>query len=298
MAFTEHARELPYRPPLDGDGLMAFLQVRAVPAVEEVEDGTYRRSLRLPRGAGVVSLTPGNRHVEAVLRLEDGRDLDTAVERCRRLLDLDADSAAIARHLGADKVLGRLVAAAPGRRVPGAVDGGELAVRAVLGQQVSVASAVTVAKRLVAAHGERLAQPIGTVTHLFPTAAVLAELDAESLPMPRARARALRALTAALAGGELTLDPAADQAETRRRLLALPGVGPWTAGYIAMRALGDPDAFLANDLGVRHGLERLGEDGRPAAAARLAEAWRPYRAYATQYLWGDLTNRAPPALVA
>jgi AraC family transcriptional regulator, regulatory protein of adaptative response / DNA-3-methyladenine glycosylase II len=292
------ALELPFHPPLDIDGLLVFLQARAVPGVEEITGDTYRRSVRLPRGAGVVSLTGRERHVEAVLDLEDARDLDAGVERCRWLLDLAADPAAIAERLGADPVLGPLVTDAPGRRVPGAVDGGELAVRAVLGQQVSVASAVTVAQGLVAEHGEPLAQPIGTVTRLFPTPGALAAIAPDALPMPRSRARALNGLASTLASGELTLNPRVDVAEAERHLLALPGIGPWTVAYIAMRALRDPDAFLPTDLGVRHALERLGHDGRPAAATRLAEGWRPYRAYATQYLWGHLTNGAPPAFVA
>jgi AraC family transcriptional regulator of adaptative response / DNA-3-methyladenine glycosylase II len=279
---------LGYRAPLDGDGLVAFLARRAVPGVEEVVDGAYRRSLRLPHGAGTVELRPAGGHVEARLWLDDPRDAAAAVERLRALLDLDADPDAIVGGLGPDPVLGGLVRAAPGRRVPGHVDGAELAVRAVLGQQVSLAGAATLAARLVATHGEPLARPLGTVTHLFPSAEALAEADPASLAMPAARRRALLALAAALAGGELALDPGTDRDEARRRLLALPGIGPWTASYVAMRALRDPDAFLAGDLGVRHALERLGHDGRPAAATRLAERWRPYRAYAVQHLWSTL----------
>jgi AraC family transcriptional regulator, regulatory protein of adaptative response / DNA-3-methyladenine glycosylase II len=290
--------KLPYRAPLDAEGLIAFLRLRAVPGVEEAVDGTYHRSLRLPHGAGVVSLTPRERHVAAVLRLEDLRDLGPAVQRCRRLLDLDSDPQAVVDQLGHDPVLRAHVAAAPGRRVAGHVDGDELAVRAVLGQQVSVAGAATVAGRLVSDHGDPLVRPVGGVTHLFPAAAALAALDPDALPLPRTRAQALHGLATALASGEVVLDAGVDRAESQRRLLALPGIGSWTVGYIAMRALRDPDAFLPTDLGVRHALERLGRDGRPAAAMRLAEAWRPYRAYATQYLWGDLTNRAPLALVA
>ena len=191
----------------------------------------------------------------------------------------------VAEHLGADPLLGPLVRAAPGLRVPGAVDGAELAVRAVLGQQISLAAARTAAGRLVAAHGEALPRPRGTVTALFPAPAVLGALDPTRLAMPRARARALVGLCRALADGELRLDAGVDRAQARRRLLALPGVGPWTAGYVAMRALGDPDVFLAEDLGVRHALRRLGGPDDPREARALAAAWAPWRSYASQHLW-------------
>jgi AraC family transcriptional regulator of adaptative response / DNA-3-methyladenine glycosylase II len=177
---------------------------------------------------------------------------------------------------------------APGRRVAGAVDGHELAVRAVLGQQVSLRGASTLAGRLVASHGEKLERPLGTVTHVFPSAQVLADADLGRLSMPAARRRGLLGLLTALAREELVIDAGVDRTDTRRRLLALPGVGPWTAEYIAMRALRDPDAFLASDLGVRHALEQLGLDGRAGNATALAERWRPYRAYAVQHLWASL----------
>ena len=279
---------LPYRAPLDLDGLIAFLGRRAVPGVEEVVDGVYRRSLRLPHGVGTVELWAAGDVLTAALRLEDLRDLGTAVQRCRALLDLDADPQSVDEVLGADAVLGALVRADPGRRVPGHVDGDELAVRAVLGQQVSVAAAATMAGRLTLAHGEPLERPLGGVTHVFPTAAALAEVDPESLAMPASRRRALLGLTAALATGDVVLDGGVDREDARARLLALPGIGPWTTAYVAMRALRDPDAFLPTDLGVRHGLERLGHPGDPASAERLAERWRPYRAYALQHLWAAL----------
>jgi AraC family transcriptional regulator, regulatory protein of adaptative response / DNA-3-methyladenine glycosylase II len=266
---------LGFRPPLDGAGLLAFFAARAVPGVEEVVDGAYRRSLRLAHGGGVVELRPGAEHVDATLSLDDERDRDEAVRRCRVLLDLDRDPGPVAERLGADPALAPLVRAAPGRRVPGAADGAELAVRALIGQQISVAAARTLAGRLVAAHGEPLRTPVGSVTHVFPTAAALAEAD---LAAPESRRRALRALTAALAEDPSLL-------RDRERLLALPGIGPWTVAYIAMRALHDPDAFMPTDLGVRHGLERLGLDGSPRAAAAAAERWRPYRAYAVVHLW-------------
>jgi AraC family transcriptional regulator of adaptative response / DNA-3-methyladenine glycosylase II len=276
---------LPARAPLDGGALLAWLAARAVPGVEEVDGDVYRRSLRLPRGPGLAELAFEADGVRCRLWLEDARDLDPAVQRCRRLLDLDADPAAVAAHLGADPLIGPLVRAAPGLRVPGSVDGAELAVRAVLGQQISVPAARTGAGRLVAEHGGTLPRPRGAVTALFPTPDVLGALDPARLPMPRARAVALVALCRALSAGDLRLDAGADRAEARRRLLVLPGVGPWTAGYVAMRALGDADVFLAEDLGVRHALRRLGGPDDLRAARALAAAWAPWRSYASQHLW-------------
>ena len=279
---------LPYRSPLDGEGLIAFLGLRAVPGIEEVHDGAYRRSLRLPNGSGVVELRPADGYVHARYWLADLRDLAAAMQRSRALLDLDSDPLSVAEALGGDPLLGPLVRAAPGRRVAGHVDGHELAMRAVLGQQVSIAGARTLAGRLVAEYGQPLERPLGAVTHVFPQVEALAAVDPERLAMPRARRRALLGLAGALAGGDLTLDAGADRGETRRRLLELPGVGPWTTEYIAMRAMRDPDAFLPSDLGVRHALQQLGHDGQPTAAQRLAERWRPYRAYALQHLWASL----------
>ena len=280
---------LPYRPPLQAPALLDWLAARAVPGVEAVEGATYRRSLRLAGGAGVMEVAldmgPRARAVRGRLWLDDARDADAAAGRCRRLFDLDGDPAAVAGVLGRDPRLGPLVAALPGLRVPGAVDGAELAVRAVLGQQVSVAAARTAAARLAAAYGEPLARPRGGVVRLFPSAATLAALDPARLLMPRSRARALVGLCRALVEGDLSLDTAGDRDEARRALLALPGIGPWTAGYVAMRALGDPDVFLVEDLGVRHGLTRLGGPSDPREARALAAAWAPWRSYASQYLW-------------
>ncbi len=192
------------------------------------------------------------------------------------LLDAEADPERIDAALGSDPLLHDLVAAAPGRRVPGCVDAGETAIRAVLGQQVSVAAARTQAARLVARCGEPLPEPVGAVTHLFPEPAALAALDPETLPMPRARGRAIVALAAALADG---LHPY----EQRDELLALPGIGPWTADYVAMRC-GDPDVLLETDLGVRRGLKAI---GGPDDLVRHAERWRPWRSYAVQHLWSQ-----------
>jgi AraC family transcriptional regulator of adaptative response / DNA-3-methyladenine glycosylase II len=235
-----------------------------------------------------VELRPADGHVHARYRLTDVRDLGAAVQRSRALLDLDSDPHSVAAALSGEPLLGALVRRTPGRRVPGAVDGHELAVRAVLGQQVSLRGASTLAGRLVAEHGELLERPLGAITHVFPSADALTGADPAKLALPVARRRALLALVDALANAELVIDAGADRGDARRRLLALPGIGPWTAEYIAMRALRDPDAFLPTDLGVRRALERLGHDGRPAAATALAEHWRPYRAYAVQHLWASL----------
>ncbi len=283
---------LPYRAPLDAEGLIAFLGLRAVPGVEEVVDGGYRRSLCLPHGTGVVELRPAEGHVQARYWLADLRDLGAAMQRSRTLLDLDSDPQSVAEVLGAEPLLGPLVRRSPGRRVAGAVDGHELAVRAVLGQQVSLRGAATLAGRMAVNYGEELERPLGSITHLFPSAQALADSDLDELAMPAARRRGLLALVTALARRELAIDVGADRLDARRRLRALPGIGPWTAEYIAMRALRDPDAFPSGDLGVRRALEQLGRDGRPVAAETLAEGWRPYRAYAVQHLWASLV---PPA---
>ncbi len=281
------------RRPFDGRWLLDLLGSKAVPGVESYDGATFRRALLLPHGEASVDLHPADDHVLATLRLEDPRDVVPAVARVRRLLDLDADSAAVDEVLGADPLLGPLVAARPGIRVPGAVDGPEMAVRAVIGQQVSVAGARTVAGRLVSAYGKPLTRADGDLTHHFPTVDVLAEVDPASLPMPRTRGRTVVGLAAAAAAGELDLDTSADRARTETALLALPGIGPWTADYLRMRVLGDPDSFLASDLGVRRGLERLGAAGDPRSAAAAAQAWRPWRSYALMHLW-DVAMRPCP----
>ncbi|MGK5627663.1 AlkA N-terminal domain-containing protein [Streptomyces sp. URMC 123] len=276
---------LPFRAPLEPSNLFGHLAATAVPGVEEWRDGAYRRTLRLPYGHGVVALSPRPDHISCRLSLTDPRDLTIAISRCRRLLDLDADPAAVDELLGRDPALAPLVAAAPGRRVPRTVDGAEFAVRAVLGQQVSTAAARTHAGRLVLAHGESVADPEGGLTHLFPEPAALAALDPERLALPRTRRATLTTLVAALAAGEIPLDAGSDWGAARERLAALPGIGPWTVEVTAMRALGDPDAFLPTDLGVRRAAAGLGLPAAPAALTARAAAWRPWRAYAVQYLW-------------
>ncbi|GAA3503745.1 AlkA N-terminal domain-containing protein [Streptomyces prasinosporus] len=276
---------LPFRAPLNPDNLFGHLAATAVPGVEEWRDGAYRRTLRLPHGHGVVALAPRPDHIACRLTLGDLRDLPVAISRCRRLLDLDADPVAVDDRLRADPVLAPLVDKAPGRRVPRTVDVAEFAVRAVLGQQVSTAAARTHAARLVAAHGEPVDDPEGGLTHLFPSPEALAALDPETLALPRARRTTLTTLVRRLAEGDLHLGTESDWSQTRARLLALPGFGPWTADVIALRALGDPDAFLPTDLGVRRAARELGLPSTPAALTARAAAWRPWRAYAVQYLW-------------
>lgn len=279
---------LPYRSPMDAEGVIAYLARRAVPGVEEVVDGAYRRSVRLKHGAGLLELSPADRHISASYYLDDAQDLEEAVRRSRVLFDLDTDPLPALAALRDDPVIGAIARGNPGRRIPGHVDPNEIAFRAVLGQQVSLAGAATLAGRLVADYGEPLADPSGRVTHLFPSAAALSEADPARLAMPASRARALLNLAGALARGEVVLDPARDRDQVRKELLALPGIGPWTADYVALRALRDPDVFLASDLGVRRALERLGLDGSPRSAALLAERWRPYRAAALMHLWSTL----------
>jgi AraC family transcriptional regulator of adaptative response / DNA-3-methyladenine glycosylase II len=241
-----------------------------------------------------VALSDCGDHVYCVLKLEDLRDLGTAVQRCRRLLDLDADPAAVADVLGDDPMLGPIVRCSPGRRVPGSVDGSELAFRAVLGQQVSVAGASTLAGRLVARCGEPLPASLASegdgLTYLFPGPEDVAGADLDRFGVPAARVEALRGLARALSGS-ISLDPGSDRDEVERQLLGLRGIGPWTASYVAMRALGDPDAFLPTDLGVKQAIRRLGHAGDRQGVAALAERWRPWRAYATQHLWASLGEK-------
>ena len=272
-------------------GILTFLAARAVPGVEEVEGSTYRRSLVLPHGVGIVELTPADGYLQARLRLADPRDLSSAVARCRRLFDLDADSAAVDDALSSDPALALLVDEAPGRRVPGVVDGDELAVRAVLGQQVSVPAARRLAGRLVVAYGKPLDSPMGGVTHTFPTATVLAGVDPAAFPVPARRQLTLHQLTVRLADGRVHLDPGADRAEVERQLVEIPGIGPWTAGYVRMRALSDPDVLLVDDLGVRKGLARVGLPTDAVGATAAAETWRPWRSYAQMHLWALVARR-------
>lgn len=286
------AMRLPVRTPFAGRRLLDFLAHHLVPGVEVAGPGWYARTLDLPHGPGTVRLeladlpAGGTGFVAAEFRLHDLRDTAAASERVRRLLDADCDPRAVDEHLGADPVLGGLVRATPGLRVPGQVDGAETAVRTVIGQQVSVSGARTVAGRIVAEHGRPVESHVPGLTHLFPDAATLAGLDPEDLPMPRARGRALVGLAAALAEGSVVLDRGPDRDDVRRALLALSGIGPWTADYVAMRALGHPDVFLPTDLGVRRVLDDMG-------GSADTERWRPWRSYALMHLWNTLMPDTP-----
>jgi 3-methyladenine DNA glycosylase/8-oxoguanine DNA glycosylase len=290
-SWIHRTRELAFTPPLNPDNLYGHLVATAVPGVEEWHDGAYRRTLRLAGGPGIVVLPPPTGTVvTATLQLSDPADEDQAAAHARRILDLDADPEAIDALLRADEVLRPLVEDSPGRRVPGNPDPDEFAVRAVLGQQVSTAAARTHAARLVQAHGTPL--PSGSsgssLTHLFPSAHQLTALTDDELGMPASRKRTLHGLVAALADGSVDLHT--DLATARRELGALRGIGPWTVDSVAMRALGDPDAFLPADLGIRVAARALGLPERDRDLIARAEVWRPYRAYATQYLWSALDH--------
>ncbi|MFE9421670.1 AlkA N-terminal domain-containing protein [Kitasatospora sp. NPDC006697] len=289
------ALRLAYRGPIDTGHLMDFLALRAVPGVEEVVGGThrtYRRTLALPHGPAVAEVdglppgAPADRGwLDCRLHLTDLRDLTTAVHRLRALFDLDADPHTVGEQLGADPLLGPAVAARPGLRSPGHVDPHELAVRAVLGQQITVSAARTLAGRLAARYGTPLPEPSGGLSVLFPTAAALADADSADLAMPVSRQNALRGMCAALAEGTVQLDGGVDREAAAEQLLALRGIGPWTVGYLRMRALGDPDVFLPTDIGIRHGLTRLDGPADPKGADAAARAWAPWRSYAVHHLW-------------
>jgi AraC family transcriptional regulator of adaptative response / DNA-3-methyladenine glycosylase II len=288
---------LPVRAPFAYAGVFGHLAASVVPGCEEVRDGAYRRTLRLPFGKGIASLAPTPDHVRCTLVLDDFRDLTSAVSRCRRLLDLDADPDAVIDALSSDAALAPVIHEAPGQRIPRTVDEAELAVRTVLGQQVSIKAARTHAGRLVAAYGEPVHDADGALTHTFPTIEQLSEIDPAHLAMPQARRRTVTALIAGLADGSVVLDPGCDWAAARSQLLAVPGIGPWTAEVIAMRGLGDPDAFPASDLGLRLAAEQLGLPSDQRALIARSGRWRPWRSYATQHLWTTLeheVNQWPP----
>ena len=322
-APTTLALRLPFRRPLHVPSLFGHLAATAVPGVESWRNGALERSLRLPGGPALVVLRPpvdGERHVGVTLRLAEVHDLAAAIERCRRLLDLDADPVAVDEHLARDPALATLVRATPGVRLPGSPDPGEIALRVVLGQQISLAAAATHAARLVQALGEPLPAAFGPgvetpegdrqgwapaaarPTHLFPSAEAVADAEDDQLPrMPASRQRTLRGLARALCDADLVLGPGSDREQVRRQLLDLPGVGPWTTEMILLRGLGDPDAFPAGDLGVRVAAEAAGLPGRPGELTSHAVRWRPWRGYATALLWaaGDhAAARLPAAALA
>ena len=273
---------LPCRAPFDVEGLLGFLGDRAIPGVEEARGSTFSRSLWTAHGAADIDLTAEVDRVRFDIGFEDVRSLRSVVRIARTLFDLDVDPGPVARTLERDPVLRPLVLAHPGIRLPGAADGFELAVRAVVGQQVSVAAARTMLGRIAARFGTPLD---GAIPLRFPSAEALADVPLEELGIIGRRASAIRRVATMVVAGELDLSGSQDPDETVGRLIELDGVGPWTAEYIRMRALRDPDAFVAGDLGVRHAFARMGLDTRPRAILARAEAWRPWRAYATMLLW-------------
>jgi AraC family transcriptional regulator of adaptative response / DNA-3-methyladenine glycosylase II len=285
---------LPARAPFDGAGLLDFLGVRAVAGVESYGPDGYERTLRLPHGSASLHLslagTPAAPMVACVARLDSLADLAPLVSRVRRLFDLDADAQAIDRALADDPALADSVRRTPGIRVPGSLDAEETLFRALLGQQVSVASARTALGRLSAALGEPVSgsggnDPEAAPFLLFPTAARIAEHGREVLRGPAARITAIVGVAEALASGNLVLDVGESRDELQARLTALPGIGPWTAGYVAMRVLGSPDILLTSDLALRQGADRLGLPAKAADLARHGARWAPWRSYAGMHLW-------------
>lgn len=286
---------LPYRPPYDWEGLLGFLAARAIPGVEVVEGGAYHRSITIDGAAGVISVghEPDSNGLLARVRFPTAGSVPSIIARLRRLFDLDAEPEAIGAALGRDETLAPLVARRPGLRVPGAWDGFELMVRAILGQQITVAAAT----RLAGVLTDRLGAPLGDhggdprITCLFPTPAALAA--AEIAGMPAARARAIKGIARIIEADPRLLERAGDLAESVRRLRAAPGIGEWTAQYIAMRALREPDAFPAADIGLMRALDHGAGRPSPAELLARAEAWRPWRAYAALHLW---THAAAPRI--
>jgi AraC family transcriptional regulator, regulatory protein of adaptative response / DNA-3-methyladenine glycosylase II len=278
---------LRYQPPYDWDAMIAFLRHRAIAGVEHVSARHYARTLQLDGLTGTVSVEPADGNaLRATVRFPKLSALPVIIARLRRVFDLGADPLAIAAHLATDPTLEPLVRARPGLRVPGAWDGFELAIRAVLGQQITVGAATRLAGRVVAAHGEALPSPSGPLTHVFPRPDVIAAADLASLGMPRSRAAALSAVAAAAVADPHLFDSNCGLDQAVKRLCAIRGVGEWTAQYIALRQLREPDAFPAADLGLLRAI--AGREGRQHSSSELldrANAWRPWRAYAAQHLW-------------
>ena len=288
---------LPYQPPYDWDAMLGFLALRAIPGVEQVERGRYARTIGLGEDVGVLSVEPDSKsRLVVAIRYPKISALPTIIARVRRVFDLAADPVAIAAHLARDPTLAPLVAKRPGLRVPGAWDGFELAIRAILGQQITVSAARGLAGKLVAAHGARLPSDLAgdSLTHVFPTPQRLADADFAALGMPRSRAAALAAMTCAVASDPLIFGPKRSLDAAIGALSDLPGVGEWTAQYIAMRELREPDAFPAADIGLMRALaDASGRRPNPAELLARAEAWRPWRAYAALHLWSSEPQSKP-----
>jgi AraC family transcriptional regulator of adaptative response / DNA-3-methyladenine glycosylase II len=279
---NQYLFRLRFRPPYQWESMLAFLAARATPGVEEVASGRYRRSISLHGGDGYfeVSLDEDRRALSVHIQFDDSRALFLIVERIRRMFDLSADWQTIAARLRTDLALARKVQDVPGLRVPGCWDGFELATRAILGQQITVKGATALAGRIVSAFG-RPFSAIGGLTHLFPSPEVLADAKLASVGLTSARAETVRALARAVCDGRISFEGIAESHAFLTRLCEIPGIGPWTAQYVAMRALGEPDAFPSGDLGLLRALN----PGGVRELERRSEAWRPWRAYAAMYLW-------------
>jgi len=289
-ALSTVTLKLGYRAPYDWDAMLAFLGGRAIEGVELVADNRYRRTIEIDGAFGSVEVSPGRNHLLATIRFPKVKALLSIVARLRRLFDLDADVASIVAHLSGDADLAPLVSKRPGLRTPGAWDGFELACRAIFGQQITVSGARKLAGHLVA----RAGVPVGAditgderLNRIFPNPKRVCTTDLSSMPMPKARIAAIIALAEAAKTDPKLLEPVGTFDETLERLLALPGFGPWTAQYWALRALRDSDAFPAADVALLRHPAVAAEGNRPTPKALLAraEAWRPWRAYAAQHLW-------------
>lgn len=278
----EYLFRLRYRPPFQWENLLSFLSARAIPGVESVDSGRYCRTVVLGPYAGMLSVShnENNLGLDVHIYFPDPRSLFVIIERVRRMFDLLAEPSEIAEALKSDPLLARRISALPGLRVPGCWDGFELSIRAILGQQVSVKGASTLAGRLVQKFGKRFSTG-SPLTHLFPSPAALADSDVASIGLPNNRAETIRRFARAVSEGSISFGPLPDPEEFMLRLRELPGIGDWTTQYIAMRALGVPDAFPASDLGLLRGASME----NPRDLARRSEAWRPWRAYAAMYLW-------------
>jgi DNA-3-methyladenine glycosylase II len=281
---------LAYQPPYYWSAMLQFLSTRAVAGMEVVADGVYSRSIGLNGVHGTFSIGSAQGDaLELVLDFPDVSAVPEILVRLRRMFDLDADLPSIHRQLVLDPLMKRLIAQRPGLRVPGAWDGLELAIRAVLGQQITVSAAIRLASKLVAQYGAPLQSPLAGLTHVFPEASVLAKADLATLGMPKSRGRTLSGVAQALLEDPLLFEPGREDGVTR--LLALHGIGEWTAQYIALRQLREPDAFPSGDVGLINALAAL-ESGPMTARELLlrAEAWRPHRGYAAQLLWTSLSR--------
>ncbi len=291
-AGADVSLHLAYRPPYDWDGLLDFLSLRAIPGVERVEAGAYLRTIALGGDQGLIRVEPADcNRLKVTVRFGRMSALPTIIARVRRVFDLAADPLAIAAHLSQDPALAPLVAARPGLRVPGAWDGFELAVRAILGQQITVTAATALAGKLVRAYGQPLPAAIEGLTHTFPTPQSLAGADIAALGMPRSRGAALSGLAAAVAADPAIFGPSLSLEAAVAQLKSLTGIGEWTAQYIAMRELREPDAFPAADIGLMRALaDETGRRPTPAELLARAERWRPWRAYAALHLWAGDTH--------